>query len=193
MVVIEDDHMIQALATNASDHALDIGILPRTPWCNVNLFDAHSFDSQCEGIAVDSVAVPNHKPGSAVFRKCFDDLLCGPNRCRMLRDIEVDDAASIVRQDNEDIEDLQANRGDCEEINGYHLLNMISKKGRPGLSRLAVLVRYQSRNRPLGNLIPEFQQFSMDARGSPDGIGASQVRTNLRISESTRGRPGPFD
>ena len=123
MVVIEDDHMIQALATNASDHPLDIGILPRTPWCNVNLFDAHSFDSRCEGIAVDSVAVPNHKPGSAVFRKCFDDLLCGPNRRRMLRDIEVDDAASIVRQDNEDIEDLQANRCDCEEINGYHLPN----------------------------------------------------------------------
>ena len=30
MVVIEDDHMIQALATNASDHPLDIAILPRT-------------------------------------------------------------------------------------------------------------------------------------------------------------------
>ena len=48
---------------------------------------------------------------------------------------------------------------------------MISKKGHPGLSRLAVLVRHQSRNRPLGNLKPEFQQFPMDARGSPDGIG----------------------
>ena len=70
MIVIKDDHMIQALATNASDHPLDIAILPRTPWCNVNFFDAHSFDSRCEGIAVDSVAVPNHKPGSAVFRKC---------------------------------------------------------------------------------------------------------------------------
>ena len=32
MVVIEDDHMIQAFATNASDHPLDIGILPRTLW-----------------------------------------------------------------------------------------------------------------------------------------------------------------
>ena len=136
MVVVEDDHMIQALVTNASDHPLDIAILPRTPWCNENLFDAHSFDPGCEGVAVDSVAVPNHKPGSAVFRKCFDDLLCGPNRRRMLRNIEVDDAAAIVRQDNEDIDDLQANRCDCEEINGYQLPNMISKKGRLGLSRL---------------------------------------------------------
>src|SRR5215831_15636062 len=52
MVVIEDDHMIQALATNASDHPLDIAILPRTPWCNENFFDTHSFDSRGEGIAV---------------------------------------------------------------------------------------------------------------------------------------------
>jgi len=97
----------------------------------------------------------------------------------MLRDIEVDDTTSIVRQDNEDIEDLQANRCDCEEINGYQLPNMISKKGRPSLSRLAVLVRHQSRNRPLGNLKPEFQQFSMDARGSPDGISAGHGSDQL--------------
>src|SRR5215472_15468711 len=55
MVVIENDHMIQALATNASDHPLDIAILPRAPWCNLNFFDARSFDSRCEGIDADSV------------------------------------------------------------------------------------------------------------------------------------------
>src|SRR5262245_42994803 len=32
MVVIEDDHMIQTLATNASNHPLHVAILPRTPW-----------------------------------------------------------------------------------------------------------------------------------------------------------------
>ena len=70
---------------------------------------------------MDSVAVSNHKSPSAAFRKRFDDLLCGPNRRGMLRDIEVDDAATIVRQDDEDIEDSQTNRRDCEEINGYQL------------------------------------------------------------------------
>src|SRR5215468_4404956 len=119
MVVIEDDHMIQALATNASDHPLDVAVLPRTPRCDENFVSAHSFNSRPEGFTVDSVAVSNHKPGSAVFRKCFDNLLCRPNRRGMLRDIEVDDASTIVRQDNEDIEDSQANCSDCEEINGY--------------------------------------------------------------------------
>ena len=159
--------MIQALATNASDHTFRVAILPRTPWCNANCLDAHSFNSRPEEFAIDSVAVSNHKPRSAVFRKCFNDLLCSPNRRWMLRDSEVDDSATIVRQDNEDIQDSQTNRCDCEEINGYQLSNMIAKKRHPSLSGLPVL-RHQSRNRPFGNLKPEFQQFSMDARRSPD-------------------------
>ena len=111
----------------------------------------------------------------------------------MLRDIEVDDTASIVRQNNEDIEDLQANRCDCEEINGYQLPNMISKKGRPSLSRLAVLVRHQSRNRPLGNLKLRVSAILRGCGAPQMGLASAMVRTNLRISESTRGRPGPFD
>jgi hypothetical protein len=88
MLVIDDDHMIQALATNASDHPLHVAILPRTSWCNANLLDAHSFNPRPEELPIDSVAVATHKLRSAVFRKCFDDLLCGPNRRWMLRDID---------------------------------------------------------------------------------------------------------
>src|SRR5262245_59672546 len=95
--------------------------------------DAHSCDSRCEGFTVDSVAVSNHKSRSAVFRKRVDDLLCGPCRRRILRDIEVDDAATIVRQDNEDIQDSQTNRRDFEEINRYQLSHMIAKKRHPSL------------------------------------------------------------
>src|SRR4030095_3419538 len=39
MVVIEDDHMVQTFATNASDQSLHVAILPRTSWCNANLLD----------------------------------------------------------------------------------------------------------------------------------------------------------
>ena len=74
MVVIEDDHMIQ-VATNASDHPLDVAVLPWALRCDENFLNPHSFNSRPEGFTVDSVAVSNHKPGSAVFRKCFDDLL----------------------------------------------------------------------------------------------------------------------
>jgi len=91
MVVIEDDHMIQTFATNAAHHTLHVAILPRTPSCCAHILDAHSFDSRSERFAVDSGMVSNHKTRRAVFRKGFDHLLSGPNRCRMLRDVEVDD------------------------------------------------------------------------------------------------------
>src|ERR1700757_5085324 len=52
-----------------------------------------------------------------------------------------------MRQDDEDIQDLQTKRRDCEEINGYQLSNMIAKKRHPSLSGLSLL-RHQSRNRP---------------------------------------------
>src|SRR5262249_16883027 len=48
MAVIQDDHMIQTLATNGSDHTFHVAVLPRTPWCNANLLDVHSFNSRCE-------------------------------------------------------------------------------------------------------------------------------------------------
>ena len=96
MVVIDNDHMIQAFATYAPNHPLHVAILPRTPWRNANFLDAHSFDSRSEGFAVDSVAVSNHKPRNTVIRKCFDDLLCHPNGRWMLRDIEVDDTDAAV-------------------------------------------------------------------------------------------------
>ena len=105
----------------------------------------------------------------------------------MLRDIEVDDAATIVRQDDEDIEDSQTNRRDCEEINGYQLSNMIAKKRQPSLSGLSVF-RHQSGNRPLGNLKAELQQLPMDAWRSPDGIGpshGSHQLANLQIHSRT--------
>jgi len=49
---------------------------------------------------------------------------------------------------------------------------MIAKKRHPSLSGLPVL-RHQSRNSALGNLESEFQQLTVDARGSPDRIGGS--------------------
>ena len=96
----------------------------------------------------------------------------------MLRNIEVDETATIVVQDDED------GRGLANELlrllrnRWIQLSDMIAKKRHPGLIGLPVF-RHQSRNRALGNLKPELQQFSMDARGSPDGIGGNHGSDQL--------------
>jgi len=84
----------------------------------------------------------------------------------------MDDTTPIVREDYEDIKDSQANGRDGEEIDSYHFSDMIAKKRHPSLCRLPIF-RHQSRHCSFGNLKPELQQFSMDARRSPDRIGGS--------------------
>src|SRR5205085_1037204 len=107
----------------SADQPLHVTVLPRTSRCNQNLLNVHSFNSRPERFAVYSVAISNEIPRSSVFRKCFDDLLCCPNRRWMLGDVEVEDTATIVRQDNEDIQHSQLNRWHRKEIDGYQLTN----------------------------------------------------------------------
>jgi hypothetical protein len=55
---MEHDHMIEALATNGSNHSLYIGSLPRRARCRQNFADAHVSHLFSEFIAKDPIAVP---------------------------------------------------------------------------------------------------------------------------------------
>ena len=104
MPVIEDDHVVQAFAPDTPDHSLHITVLPRTLRCNPNLLDTYSFNSCSEVVTVNCISISNQIPWSDVSWKCFNDLLCGPNRCRMFSDVEVPDTTTVVRQDDEDVQ-----------------------------------------------------------------------------------------
>src|ERR1700682_5102273 len=41
MALVEDDDLIQALATNRTDHALEVRVLPRGAWCREDLSYSH--------------------------------------------------------------------------------------------------------------------------------------------------------
>src|SRR5215813_1524140 len=55
---------------------------------------------------------------------------------------------------------------------------MVAKKRHPRLGGLPVF-RHQSRDGSLGNYESEFQQLTVDARGSPEGIGGSHGSDQL--------------
>jgi hypothetical protein len=55
---MEHDHMIEALATNGSNHSLYIGSLPRRARCRQDFADAHVSHLFSEVIAKDPIAVP---------------------------------------------------------------------------------------------------------------------------------------
>ncbi len=90
--LVEDDHMIETLAPNASDDPFDVGALPRGARCRRNLLDVESRNAPFEVRPVDSILVSQHVTRHRIPRKGIDDLLRGPLCRRMLRDIEMDDA-----------------------------------------------------------------------------------------------------
>jgi len=117
----------------SSDQALDVAILPRVLWCDPYVLNAHPFNSRSEVLAVDSVAISNHVLWCAVVRKRLDNLLCSPDRGRMLSNIEVEDASTIMCEDNKNVQHAQLNGWHRKEIDRYQLTDMISQECHPTL------------------------------------------------------------
>ena len=92
---MEDDHMIEALAANRSNHAFDIGTLPKRARCRQNFADTHVSYVFSEVIAKNSVTIAEQEARELGKGKCFPQLLCGPLRGRMSGPMEVQDATSV--------------------------------------------------------------------------------------------------
>jgi hypothetical protein len=114
----QHENVIQALAPDRADEPLRDGILPRTVRCREDFCDAHALHSVRELLAVDAVAIAEEIGRRGVVREALPDLLGHPLRGGMLGHVEVDDAAAIVSQQDENEEHSQARAGDREEVDG---------------------------------------------------------------------------
>ena len=56
MHLVQHDHVIETLATQRADHALDIGVLPGTPWTGYDLGDTKAGDPASHPLVIDIVA-----------------------------------------------------------------------------------------------------------------------------------------
>ena len=80
---MEHDHMIEALATNGSNHSLYIGSLPRRARCRQDFADAHVSHLFSEVIAKDPIAVPQQVTRELVARQAWiKDEYTGGGRLR---------------------------------------------------------------------------------------------------------------
>src|SRR5262245_4654502 len=86
---VQDDHVIQTLATDAPDEPLDIGILPRTSWGNEHFFNPHVPHPLPKRGTVDAVPITQEIPRGLVPREGLDNLLSGPLRRGVLSNVEM--------------------------------------------------------------------------------------------------------
>jgi hypothetical protein len=96
MALVQDDHMVQTFTADTPNQALDVRILPRTPWGNHDFFDPHMLYPRPKGSAIDAVPVAQEIPRGLVPWEGINDLLSGPFRGGMLGDIDVDEAPSMM-------------------------------------------------------------------------------------------------
>ncbi len=79
-------------------------------------------------MAVDRVTVTNQKPRRFVIRKRLDNLLSSPLGRRMLGDIEVHDAPTIMARHDERVQYAESCCGHREEVSAYSVRQVIPKK-----------------------------------------------------------------
>src|SRR2546426_3077646 len=116
MPLTEHNHVIDALSANASNDPFREWILPGTSCCRQHLLNAHSLNPISELATVDSVTVSYEISRRRVFWERFDDLLCRPFCRGMLGDIEMQHAATLMRQHNEYKQNSQLQCGNGEEV-----------------------------------------------------------------------------
>src|SRR5262249_26745629 len=96
MFLAEHNHVIQALATYASNHPLGVWILPWALCSSPHFLNANSLNSFLKVFTIDAVTISEKITCRFILRKRFNYLLRGPSRRRMFGDIKVNHPASFM-------------------------------------------------------------------------------------------------
>jgi hypothetical protein len=99
-------------------------------------------------------------------------LLNDPTAGRMPGDIEVQDASTVVADDEEAVEEVEGKGGDGEEVHGRDGFAMITKKCPPtlGAFRISGCELHPAGDGSLGYLKAQHAQFAMNAWSTPGGV-----------------------
>src|SRR6516162_2362284 len=127
--------MIEALASNGSNHSLHIGSLPRRARCRQDFANAHVSHMFSEVITKDPIAVPQQVTRELLKRKSLPQLLSRPLRGWVGGHVEVQNTTPVMGQHEKYVKDLEADRGHREEVDRDQLPGMILQKCAPRLRR----------------------------------------------------------
>ena len=104
--------------------------------------------------------------------KGLPQLLDDPTARRMLRDVYVQDASTIMTDDEEAVQHAERNRWRSEEIHGCNRFPMVSKEGQPALDpvRISRCSFHPTRDGSLGKFKTEHAELPMYPRRSPGWV-----------------------
>src|ERR1700756_680524 len=195
-VAFVDCHdVIQEITAATPYPALCHSILPRTFERSADRIHAQGSNRCGDFQSILGITIKDDEPRSGSKWKCFSQLLNDPHACRMLCDIEVQGAPTIVTDDEAAIEHAEGDRRNSEEVHRGNRFPVITEKGKPVLGRLRIsrCPFHPTRDRSLRNFKTEHEKLAMNAWRSPGWVlnnhPENQFSNLLRCLSSPDGPP----
>src|SRR3989442_6036128 len=116
MTLIEDDDVVQAFSADRADQAFGEGILLGGARGDEDLADAHVRDSASALVIIDRVPISEQILGRRFIGKSVEHLAGRRRGGRVVCDVDVDEFAAIVAEDDESKEQAESEGRDHEEI-----------------------------------------------------------------------------
>ena len=172
---VDGNDFVEAFATNRSDHALDVGVLPRASRRDGDVFDAESFEAPQKHFAVDAVVVAKKMFWHRIPGTHFGDLPSGPRSRGKARDARVQDFSSVVIEYDQAIEQAKREGWDDEEVDGDDFACVIFEERLPGLRGRFWRFNPIFSNGRFADAKTQHLQFRLDAWRTPSGVLAAHA------------------
>jgi hypothetical protein len=163
------DDVIQEITPATPYPTLCHSILPRTLERGADRIHPQGSNRCGDFQSILGITIKDDEPWSGFKWKCFSQLLDDPRACRMLCDIAVQDAPTIVTDDEEAIERAKGDRRNREKVHRGNRFPVITEKGKPasGRPRISRCPFHPTRDRSLRDVKTEHEKRAMDAWRSP--------------------------
>src|SRR5215469_4087064 len=172
MPLIQDDHVVQRVASATSHPTLSNTVLPRTAKGRASWL-ASQVPHGRNHIGVKlCVAVEWQESLRLLVGPCFSQLLDYPKRMGISRHIAMQDLTPVVADDKKAVQNTKRERWDGEKVHRSNGLAMVSEERQPLLDGICISRGSPdpSRDTPFRDLETQLEQFAVNARRSPRGV-----------------------
>src|SRR5262249_1684453 len=133
MTFVEYDDVVEQLSAYTSDPALRDSILPRAAVCSPRRFDAERRHRRYDLRGENRIAVEDQMPRRRLEPERLPQLLDDPRRCRLVGDVEVEDATTRMIDCEPRIDQMERHRRDYEEIHRRDRVAVVAQELDPAL------------------------------------------------------------
>ena len=128
------DDEIQEITAATPYPTLCDSILPRTFERSADRTHAEGSNRCRDFQSILGITIKDEEPRSGSKWKCFSQLLDDPRACRMLCDIELQDATTISTDDENSLQHAESDCRNREEVHRGTRFPVIAEKGKPALA-----------------------------------------------------------